>query len=354
MNSAADIDRDDMDSDILNLESISPVDLDETQLQQPSDIATIPEQEHLLQASTVNFELEHRSDSSSTSSHLSTVEQLDVEAELDSLLTSLQLAAPHPPNLASAADSSSIAGILTTIYTNEPVTHIQQSIQELNDARQQLNAAQTQLQILHQRNQVVVDRVDASLREAKQIKSLSQSISKDRRQMAGMSVEMSATLNELYGLSNQITLMHAQIVEKSQTLQAKIAEIELGFIELSQSVRVEKEQFYELTVETIEKADVIRAQLADIIQRIDRDRDSISTLEAEIASVRHGNHQEIERQLDNFNRRETELISLCNDLQSLQKDRIAIANKFSRWLWVLSVAVGAIFILLIRILTSLK
>jgi|GEM_PF-5095903 len=59
-------------------------------------------------------------------------EQSGVNTKLDLLLTSLQLAAPHPPTPAAASNSNSITDILDRISTTVPVTHIQESIQALN------------------------------------------------------------------------------------------------------------------------------------------------------------------------------------------------------------------------------
>jgi hypothetical protein len=186
------------------------------------------------------------------------------------------------------------------------------------------------------------------------IQSLSQAISIDRLQIATMSVDLSAKLTDLHGLSAQITPIHAQIVEKSQTLQSKIAEIDRGFGKLSQSVRLEKEQFYALTVESIEKANEIGAQLAQILQQMSEDRDSISALKTEIASIRSTILKETEQKFNNINLHYHEMISTCSDLQSCHKDRAAAIKKLSRWLWILSFAVGGILILLMRMTISLK
>jgi uncharacterized phage infection (PIP) family protein YhgE len=391
----------------------------------------------------------HRSQSEGASHALASQ---DVKAELDSLLTSLQAATPHPPLASIDDESGSIASILNTIVTTTPVTHTQELLQELNDTRKQLKIARTELQVLHQRNQVQIDRADANMLQARQLKlrtqqlaqhskqqiekirsmvdslaqirseivtsldkfggyeeihtmlaqlettrhaleiahervttgqeafydslqviqqqvaarsydseqklrqyqssiqNLSETISIDRLRIAGMSVDLSTKINNLHDLNAQITWMHAQIADKSQTLQSRMNELDRGFGELSQSMRTEKDQFYELTVETIEKADAIRSQLAGIIKQASVDRDSIDRLAIEIESVR----QDTDRQINDFSVSERELISICNDYQAREKDWTANANKFSRWLWILSVAVGVMFILSIRVLVSAK
>ena len=380
---------------------------------------------------------------------------IDVRTELDLLLTSLDLATPHPPDPSVTTDDSSISSILAQISTIEPVTHIQESIQALNASREQLTIAQTQLQILAQRNQAQVERVDANVLEVKQIKfriqqlaqhskhqiehveqsldsltkirteiitnldkfggydeirqmliqlettryalvvahdrvttgqeifydslksiqsqvtassneseaklrqyqesiqSLAQTISTDRLRIAGMSVDMSTKINELNSLNAQITTMHGQIVEKSQTLHSKITQIDRNFGELSQSLQQEQEQFYELTAESIEKADLIRSQLDEIIKQISDDRAIVSTLETEIASVRIEAKTQAERQLSHLELRDFELSTLANNFKIDRKQQLLTVKKLSNWLWMLSGGMGIIFILLIRLsLTS--
>jgi chromosome segregation ATPase len=403
-----------------------------------------------LQILNINFE---RDDIAGMSSNANSG-SIDVGTELDLLLTSLELATPHPPQSSVTGDDSSISSILAQISTSEPVTHIQESIQALNASREQLTIAQNQLQILGQRNQAQVERVDANVLEVKQIKfriqqlaqhskqqiehvdrsldsltkirteiitnldkfggydeirqmlaqletaryalviahdrvtagqetfydslqliqsqvaersneselklrqyqesiqSLSQTISTDRLRIAGMSVDMSTKMNELHSLNTQITTMHGQIVEKSQTLHSKITQIDRSFGELSQSVQQEKEQFYELTAESIEKADLIRSQLDEIIKQISDDRALFSTLETEIVSTRVEAKAQAERQLNNLELRDFELSSLSNNFKIDRKQQLLTFKKLSNWLWMLSGGMGIIFILLIRI--SLK
>lgn len=387
---------------------------------------------------------------------VSTDKQLDVKAELDSLLASLQVTTPHPLDGESTCESSSIANIFTNISTTNPVTHIQESIQELTTSREQLTIAKAQLQILAQFNQIQVDRVNESVIEVKQIKlriqqlaqysknqinnagemldalaqiraeivtsmdkfggyeeihsmlsqleitryalviahdcvttgqeafydslrtiqtqvaarsheseaklqeyqesieSLSQTISTDRLRIARMSVDMSTKLNELDGLSAQINTIYAQIVEKSQTIQSKITQIDRGFVELSAFIHAEKEQFYELTVESIEKADLIRLQLADIIKQISEDRLAISTIEAEVKSVQSRAKQEAERQLTKFELRDRELISLANNLDVDYNHQLTTIRKLFTWLWLLSIGMGILFMLSIRLSLALN
>jgi hypothetical protein len=387
---------------------------------------------------------------------VSSQDRLMVTAELDSMLTSLQLATPHPPQANSKSESSSIMTIRSPNYISEPVESAPELLQQLDEACKQLDIARTQLQTIEQRNQTQVERVDANTLEVKQIKfriqqlaqysknqvekvaemladiatirteivtnldkfggegeiqqmlsqleptrhalilahdrvvtgqetfyeslqeiqarvtvlsqesaaklrqerelmqNLSQTISTDRLQIAGMSVEMSTKLNELHGLSTQITTIHAQIVEKSPIFQSKIESIERGFTEISQSMQAEKQQFYALTAESIERTDLIRLQLTEISKKIDDDRAKIAKIESAIFSIRTNAKQAEEQQLTNFELRDREVILLANNFQIDRNKQLAAIKKMSTWLWVLSGAVGILFILILRISIALK
>jgi hypothetical protein len=380
-------------------------------------------------------------------------ENLDVKAELDSLLKSLQFAIPHPPKVESIDESSSISGLLATLTKTETVTQAQQLLQELSTTREQLTKARIELQLLHQGDR---DRLDNSVLQIKQLKfrtqqlaqhsknqiekvremldrieivrteivvnldkfggydeihsmltqlettryalvlahdrvttgqeafydslrviqdrvaersqeselklhqyqesiqSLAQTISSDRLQIAAMSVELSSKLKDLHELNAEIAIMHPQILATSQILQSKIVEIDRGFIDLSQSVQQEKEQFYELTVEAIEKANFVQLHLADISKQINNNRDSNFLLKAEVLSECSNLRQETSQKLNDLELRYQELISMWSDLQSHQKDRYFTSKKLTTWLWVLSFFVGAILVLSIRMMMSLR
>ncbi len=377
----------------------------------------------------------------------------DVNAELDLLLNSLQLATPQP-------GSASIEDIRLQISTVEPVTHTQQLLQELNDAREQLVAAQTILQLLNRRNQAQVDRVDINIQEVKQIKfhtqqlalysksqveigrelldacdrirmeivatldlvggyerlqglgvqletaqnlltvsdkvtetireriaaeraafdasvrslqrevaahhddsaaklrqyqqsveNLVQTIATDRLQ----TVEINTKLREVSDLGDRLTTMHERVVEKSQPLQSKISQIERSFVELSQSIQSEKQQFYALTVATIEKADLLRSQLTQIANQIEDNRATISQLQADITAIHQSTPAQIDRQLDStLNVRDRQLLAIYHDLQDRHYKGVATVKKLSNWLWILSVVVGTMSIVSIWMVISFK
>jgi hypothetical protein len=400
-------------------------------------------------------QIQHVNQSNGALKPVSSQDRSLVTAELDSMLTSLQLTTPQSLQPSSKPESSSIVTSRPS-SASEPAIYPQDLLQQIDEACKQLDTAQAQLQTIEQRNQTQVERVDASILEVKQIKfriqqlaqhsknqaekaaqvlaeiatirteivtsldkfggegeiqqmlsqleptrhalilahdrvvtgqetfyeslqeiqarvtvlsqeaeaklrqerelmqSLSQTISTDRLQIAAMSVEMSTKLNELHGLSTHITTVHTQIVERSQVLQSKIETIERGFAEISQSMQAEKQQFYALTAESIERTDLIRPQLTEISNKIDDDRAKIAKIESAISSIRTNAKQAEEQQLTNFELRDREMILLANNFQIDRNKQLNAIKKMSTWLWVLSGVVVVLFVLVLRISLSLK
>ena len=264
---------------------------------------------------------------------------MDVKAELDALLITLEVMTSHQPNL---DDSEQ-----TPIEANS----FEHSAGERAIVQQQ--AVYESLQVIQAQ---VVAQSEESAQKLRQyqesIQSLSQVITSDRLQMARMSVE-SVKLDNFHALNAQFTTMHAQMVETSQTLQSKVTQIERLFA-ASQSVWAEQEQFDALTAETIANCDLMQSQLAAIVQQIGDNHQSIAALKAEVESLRKTVRQEAQQKLINFDLRDRELISLCTSLQTRQKIQMATAKKLSIWLSILSGVVGATLLLLIRVWIGMK
>jgi hypothetical protein len=186
------------------------------------------------------------------------------------------------------------------------------------------------------------------------IQSLSATVAADRLQLATMTGDVTDKLTNLDTLNTQFTTAHTQTLAAAETIRSRMVEIDREFAQLSASIQTEKEQFYELTVTAIEKTAAIGSQLANIVKQMSEDRDSISKLQADMASMRQTVRQETEQKLQNLDLRYHQLMTTWDDFQVRQKERIVTAKKFSRWLWILSFAVVGILVILIRILATLN
>ena len=170
-----------------------------------------------------------------------------------------------------------------------------------------------------------------------------------------MSVDLSLKYSQAQDLSDQIINMHAQITEKSQnSAQSGFAEIGRGFSELAESVQLEKDQFYELTAQTIERTEAMQSQFTNIANEFSLDREAIAALQSELIAVREMLACSTEQQLDYFDLQFYELMTNWNELSGYHKKKGGDTRKFSTWLWGLSAAVGIVFILLIYLLMRLK
>jgi chromosome segregation ATPase len=196
---------------------------------------------------------------------------------------------------------------------------------------------------------------EAKLRDYQEsILHLTENISADRLKIAMMSAEMNVQFKELSDINTNVTTIHGQIVDKSQTVQSSITQIDREFGELSRSVQKEKEQFYELTAETIDKVEGLRSKFVDISKQHGLALETIEQLKTEIESIRHNVSYEAEQQLDRFDRHYDENIATWGDLQVRQKASTRDISRFYNWLWLLTFAVGVVFILLITVLLTIR
>jgi predicted nucleic acid-binding Zn-ribbon protein len=196
---------------------------------------------------------------------------------------------------------------------------------------------------------------EAKLRDYQEsILHLTENIAADRLKIAMMSAEMNVQFKELSDLNTNVTTIHGQIVDKSQTVQSSITQIDREFGELSRSVQKEKEQFYELTAETIDKVEGLRTQFVDVSKQHRLALETIEQLKTEIESIRHNVSYEAEQQLDRFDRHYDENIATWGDLQARQKASTRDIRRFYNWLWLLTFAVGIVFALLITLLLTTR
>jgi uncharacterized phage infection (PIP) family protein YhgE len=383
----------------------------------------------------------------------STGEVLNVTAEIDALINTLELTNPHPPQLDRSPElaardrerrqqqSHSISENIAQIAASETDTDSQLH-RELTNIHQQIATARHELQTLHQRNQSQVETIDAhaaridslkvrtqqlayyaknrvgkvqelitavdairaeivtglekfggyremrsllaeletsrhalvlahdrlctgqeafyeSLQAIEQrvtlhandsvdrlrqyqelIGTRSQTLSTDRQQISEMSVDLSLKYAQIQELSAQISDMHAQITEKSQLIHRRVADTERGFSELAASVQLEKDQFYELTAETIDRTADFRSKFSKIDREFSLDREAIATLKSELAKVQAGFDRASEKQLDYFDSQFYDLLADWSELSTDRQERGIDSRKIITWLWILSFAVG--------------
>ncbi len=465
MTNSSSLDRDDSNSEILELEAIPAAPLQPSAISPQSsrrvtDDVTLPladQSDRQRQVPTIGRSAEIDS----------TGEIVNVTAELDLLIETLDRAHPHPPQLNKPVDendrdrerrqqeSHSISETLAEIAATELNTDTL-LYRELTNIHQQIATARQELQTLHQRNQSQVEAIDAhadridrlkvrtqqlayytknrvgkiqelittvdairseivaglekfggyreirsllteletsraalvlahdrlstgqetfyeSLRAIEQrvtshsndavdrlhryqesIESLSETIAIDRGQMAEMSGELSLKYAQIQEQSDRINQMHAQVTEKSQVIHRRVAQIDRGFTELTESVRLEKDQFYELTAETIDRTTAIRSQFSNIDREFSLDREAIAALQSELATLRESVDRANERQLDYFDVQFYELLADWNEISGNRQERSSDRRKILTWLWILTVAIGLTLAFSIYILLHLK
>ncbi len=211
------------------------------------------------------------------------------------------------------------------------------------------------LQVIEERvSSHSIDAVERLRQYQELIESLFQTISTDRLQIASMSVDLSLKYSQLQDLGTQITDLHAQITDKSHLIHRRLAAVELGFSELAESVRLEKNQFYELTAATIDRAQAMQSQFNNIAKEFSLDREAIAALQSELIEVRAQIARSSEQQLDYFDLQFYELLTDWNELSGDRLERGGERRQVLTWLWILSVAIGLALAFSIYIVMHLK
>ena len=172
MTNSSSVNRDDLQSEILEMESIPRA--------QDREIAPSQQTDELVNADR-RFPAPPKKNGNApliTQSITipSTGVKFDVTAELDSLLRALQLAIPHPPmpkivkqDVPLQTDRGSISDSLAAIASIETISY-KQLLQELDRNRERFDNVDRQLEVLHDRNRCQVEEIEANVFQIDRIK----------------------------------------------------------------------------------------------------------------------------------------------------------------------------------------
>jgi DNA repair exonuclease SbcCD ATPase subunit len=153
-------------------------------------------------------------------------------------------------------------------------------------------------------------------------------------------------LNAVQKMRDDIIQLHGGIENKTVDLQQKIISITSGFNELSQTVKHEKQQFYQLTSETINKADAMRSQFAEIARQINQDRNIVQDMKKEIHDLRIAFDQEAIKQYERLNKSYEEIVESWGDVKLKQKTIESNQRAMQKWLKMITI-IGAVAIVIL-------
>ncbi len=258
MTNSSFMDRQDPNSEIFELESIKP-EIERSII----DVApqTVPNSSQPLRSATQ-------------------IETSELRAELELLLKSLKLAAPHPPNQPLSQDF--ISETLTKIAAAEPIAHSQELLAELRVTRVSLDAARGELQSLHQSNQSQVDAVGLSVLQVKQVKFRTQQLarhSQNQIQKVQLMLESLELLREEVVASLDKFGGYAQI----QTMLSELEGTRYALVLAHDRLKTGQEAFYE-SLAAIQ--DHVACQSRDTDHKLHGYQESIQGLTTAIAADR--------------------------------------------------------------------
>jgi chromosome segregation ATPase len=131
--------------------------------------------------------------------------------------------------------------------------------------------------------------------------------------------------------------LHSSLQGLQESLNGKSSQLATDFTELTESVQHEKQQFYQLTAEMINKTDAMRSQFAEITNQVDKDWKSIQSLQFKVDDLVNTLDNESKQQNFQLNQRYDELVGSWSDLKQRQAriDRFQQSQQF--WLKILGV-----------------
>lgn len=220
----------------------------------------------------------------------------------------------------------------------------------LTRANEQLQTYQANLyESLQQIQQQIENRsaaADSLLQQHQsELTNLLSAVQVDREQLAAMQTHVSEQLQ----LSTE--LRHS-LVEQSAVFQHNIIDINRNFADLAESVQHEKQQFYQLTAETIDKADAIRSKFAEIGKQVNKDWEAIQSLKFEMEDLRKAFNTEAKQQFQKLNQHYDEMVASWGDIKKKQNhlDR----RQHLHQMWLVGITSGMVILFLGAIVLFLK
>jgi chromosome segregation ATPase len=217
-------------------------------------------------------------------------------------------------------------------------------LQQVNQAKNALQQSQRQLQnhqnelyrSLQQIQQQVENRSANAesflLQHKADLNSLLSSVQVDRQQLMAMQNSVAEQLK----LSSEL---NGRLAEKSTLFQNSMTEVNKNFTSLSESVQHEKQQFYQLTADLINKTDTSRSQFADMTKQVEKNGEAMKSLQADVNKLNTAFEQEVKEEVGKLNSLYDEMIATWSDTRRKQGSIDQRQRLFQNWLLSLTAAV---------------
>ncbi len=214
---------------------------------------------------------------------------------------------------------------------------INQAQESLHQAQQQLQNHQTDFHQSWQQTQRQVENrsidTESLLQQHKSdLNSLLSSIQVDRQQL--MAVQNSVT--EQLQISAEL---NNRLADKSTMFQNSMTDVNKKFVGLSESVQHEKQQFYQLTAEIINKSDATRSQFTEVTKQVNKNSGTMKSLQSEIQGLQTAFDQEVKQEVRKLNNLYDEMLVTWSDTKRKQSSIDQRQHLLQNWLFSLTAAV---------------
>jgi DNA repair exonuclease SbcCD ATPase subunit len=154
------------------------------------------------------------------------------------------------------------------------------------------------------------------------------------------------------GNSQEAQQLYSSLLSLQKELSEGSVQLQQNFADLAESVQHEKQQFYQLTADTINKTDAMRSQFAEMAKQVSKDWEAIQALQFKLEDLQENVDGESKQQVSQLHQRYEELVSTWSDVKKKQ----VIIEKFQQrqQTWINLLAGGLVVTILLLIGTLVK
>jgi chromosome segregation ATPase len=235
------------------------------------------------------------------------------------------------------------------------VQQIQGAEQSLKQAHGRLHEQHTNLYQALQGIQQQVEQRSHSFEQGFQqkqadLKKLLLAIRDDRERVIAIEQSIEARMEHSDRLHQELTTLKTGLEEKSTAVQSNLTDINSNFASLAESVQHEKQQFYQLTAEMINKTDAMRSQFAEQAKQVSKYWEAIQSLQFKVEDLDDRVDRESQSQVQQLTQRYEEVVSTWSDLKNKQKTIDRFHRAQQTWLKGLTAGLGVSMLLLVVLL----
>jgi chromosome segregation ATPase len=162
-----------------------------------------------------------------------------------------------------------------------------------------------------------------------EFESLLETIRTDRERTIVLQTLVTQNFQEFQLLHSSLTGLQKGFAENAEHLQQE-------FSALADSVQHEKQQFYQLTADNINKIDAMRSQFAETAKQVSKDWAAIQSLQFKVEDLRDYFDNEGKQQISQLHQHYDELVSTWSDLKKKQVSIDKLQQGQQTWLRLLS------------------